>query len=287
MIIAEDTLRFHHSKTNFPLKGQHKKTDCRSCHETLVFSEANSDCISCHTDVHNQTVGNDCARCHTFQNWLIDDVTNIHFENGFPLAGVHASVSCNQCHVSETNLRFERIGNDCISCHLDDYVNTKKPNHQDAGFSTNCLECHDALTFGWSTEKVDHSFFPLTKGHETNDCAKCHTGGDFSNTPANCFACHQVDFESATNPNHLSANFSTDCTICHTTDPDWMPAQFVDHDANHFPIYSGVHAGQWTMCKDCHSNESDYAVFSCTVCHLNPETDVGHTNVNGYIYENT
>ena len=139
---ASDTGRFNHFDTDFSLLGRHSSVDCRSCHETLVFSEASNECISCHTDMHNQTVGSDCARCHSSENWLVDNITELHQDNGFPLLGVHATVSCNDCHVSASDLEFYRIGNDCINCHNDDYASTSNPNHQLAGFSTDCYDCH-------------------------------------------------------------------------------------------------------------------------------------------------
>jgi len=287
MEVGFDTLRFHHGKTNFELKGRHAVVDCRACHETLVFSEANSDCISCHADMHQQTVGTDCARCHNSSNWLVDNTTDLHQENGFPLTGVHKALSCEECHVSASTLQFNRLGNDCISCHLKDFNAATDPNHKQSGFSTNCLECHDVFTPGWGTDKVNHDFFPLTKGHEISDCAKCHVGGNFSNTPTNCVACHQQDFEAATNPNHIQANFPNDCASCHTTDLDWMPAKYTQHDAEYFPICSGKHLGQWSQCTDCHINPSNFAEFSCTVCHINPETDDAHIGLGGYAYENS
>ncbi len=282
-----DTLHFHHGKTNFALEGQHAKVDCRACHSTLVFSESSGACVSCHTDMHQQTVGTDCARCHSSSNWLVDNITTLHQENGFPLTGVHQALDCAQCHLSASALQFERIGNDCASCHLKDFNAATNPNHKEAGFSMECLECHDLFKPGWTTDKVKHDFFPLTKGHEISDCAKCHIGGDYSNTPTNCFACHQPDFQAAANPNHVQASFSNDCATCHTTDPGWTPAQYTQHDAAYFPIYSGKHQGQWVQCMDCHLNASNFAEFSCTNCHINPETNNGHGGVNGYVYENS
>ena len=282
-----DTSKFHHNKTGFVLEGQHAVVDCRSCHESLVFAEAQTTCISCHVDLHQMTVGSDCARCHNAENWPVHNITELHQENGFPLLGAHASVSCFDCHTSETALRFDRIGNDCINCHLDEFQATTNPDHESAGFSTNCIECHDVSSFDWETETVDHSFFPLTKGHEVNECAKCHVGGDFANTPSDCFACHQMDFEATVNPDHQAAHFITDCSACHTTDIGWMPAEYTAHDVEFFPIYSGAHKDTWDDCASCHTNASDYAVFSCTICHLNPETDEAHVGLSGYTYENS
>ena len=64
-----------------------------------------------------------------------------------------------------------------------------------------------------------------------------------------------------------------------------MPAEFKDHDSEFFPIYSGAHEGQWTECIDCHTDPSNYNVFTCISCHQNPETDDSHIGVSGYIYE--
>ncbi|HAD12681.1 MAG TPA: hypothetical protein DCF33_09615 [Saprospirales bacterium] len=150
MVLPFDTMRFHHGKTKFPLTGQHAAVDCRACHQTLIFSEAEgSDCISCHEDMHQQTVGTDCSRCHSTANWMLDDVGGLHQQNGFPLQGVHQKVDCNQCHQSASALQFERLGNQCVDCHLQDFQTTTQPDHKKAGFSTDCQECHDLTTPGW------------------------------------------------------------------------------------------------------------------------------------------
>ena len=282
--IGWDTARFSHTKTDFPLTGKHIQVDCRACHGTMVFSDAGADCISCHQDMHNGTVGNDCARCHNTDSWLVDNIPELHQDNGFPLLGAHAGASCADCHSSETGLRFERIGNDCINCHRADYASTSSPSHQGAGFSTNCVDCHDVTRFDWTTDRVNHDFFPLTKGHDISDCARCHTTGSYSNTPSDCISCHKNDFETAVSPNHQSGGFSQNCIECHTTDPDWMPAVYTQHDAAYFPIYSGAHKGEWDACKDCHTNPSNYAEYTCVTCHMNPETDNQHNGVNGYSY---
>ena len=284
-IIPEDTLKFNHFKTDFPLRGQHAKVDCRACHETLVFAEASSQCIDCHTDMHEMTAGSDCIRCHTTENWLVDNITELHFNEGFPLQGAHAAISCAECHASSTNLQFGRNGNDCASCHLEDFMATTNPDHNAAGFSTNCIDCHGIDDPDWGTEQIDHSFFPLEKGHAITNCAACHIGGDFANTPTECIGCHQMDFNNSENPNHQSADFSTDCASCHTIDVGWSPAEFQEHDGAFFPIYSGSHQGTWTTCVECHNNASDYSEFTCTTCHANPETDDQHVSVNGYSYE--
>ena len=279
-----DSLRFNHNDTNFPLEGGHRATDCRLCHNALVFTEANTECISCHTDMHNMTVGSDCARCHTVDNWLVDNVTELHQDEGFPLLGAHAQIDCIDCHQSETGLQFHRLGNDCINCHMADYLATTMPNHVDAGYSTDCIDCHDINAFDWSSENFLHDFFPLEKGHDIG-CTECHTTGVFTAIPADCISCHETDFENAKNPDHIQLNFGTDCAACHTLDLDWMPARYTEHDAMFFPIYSGAHAGEWSDCVECHPNPADYSVFTCTTCHEKNDTDGEHNGVNGYVYE--
>jgi hypothetical protein len=281
---AADSISFNHNDTDFPLEGGHASTDCRLCHEALVFQETSTDCISCHTDLHNMTVGSDCARCHTVDNWLVDDITGIHQDNGFPLLGIHAQISCNDCHTSDSDLQFTRIGNECINCHMADYLATTAPNHIESGYSTDCIVCHDINAFDWSSENILHDFFPLVKGHDI-DCVDCHTSGVFAALPTDCITCHEQDFDMALNPDHKTLNFGTDCAECHGLDLDWTPANFRRHDDEYFPIYSGEHAGEWSDCIECHPNPSNYAEFTCTTCHGKSDTDGEHGGVGGYVYE--
>ncbi|MEK7257266.1 MAG: hypothetical protein AAB316_21105, partial [Bacteroidota bacterium] len=261
--------RFTHDQTDFPLTGKHASVDCRDCHQSLVFEEAQPDCISCHTDLHQMTVGKDCARCHSTSHWLVDNISELHFDNGFPLLGNHAVADCRDCHVSETALRFNRIGNDCLNCHLDEFQATAAPDHEAAGYSMDCTICHDfaSPSWQWTGGAGNHGFFPLTKGHQIEDCNRCHIGGDFTNTPTDCFACHQDDFQATTSPDHEAGNFPTDCSICHTTDPGWQATDFKQHDQLYFPIFSGKHNGEWNECTDCHTTPGDFKAFSCIDCH--------------------
>ena len=283
--LDRETLLFDHSTTEFELQGAHATTDCKSCHTSMIFNEVDNQCIDCHTDIHYMTVGENCARCHDAGSWLVYEIPEIHEQNGFPLMGAHANLSCVECHTSESILRFDRLGNECINCHDDDYANTQNPNHEQAGYSLECLDCHNPLGFGWNADVITHDFFPLTKGHDIQDCNECHTTGNFSDASPECVNCHQSDFAATMNPNHQSLGFSNDCAACHTTDPGWKPAAFDEHDAQFFPIYSGNHEGEWNSCTECHPNPSNYAEFTCLTCHTNPETDNDHNGISGYSYE--
>lgn len=162
--VLTDSVKFNHDETNFQLNGVHAKTDCKSCHSSSIFSEAPSQCSTCHQDVHNMSVGNDCSRCHTTNNWFVDNIPELHEENGFALTGSHSNLSCVDCHHSETNLRFDRVGNDCINCHQNDFLAAKNPDHSKGGFSSNCVECHDPISNGWDSDNFNHDFFHLFKG---------------------------------------------------------------------------------------------------------------------------
>ena len=257
-----NSLRFNHDKTDFTLEGSHELVDCKMCHEDLTFKGAPMECASCHTDVHSQSVGNDCARCHDSETWLVSNIPELHEANGFPLIGTHNNLSCVECHTSETTLRFDRVGNDCISCHQDDYASTQNPNHQTAGFSIDCIECHNPLGFGWDSESINHDFFPLTQGHDIQDCTQCHTTGNYADASPECVSCHQEDYAGTQDPNHQSSGFSTDCVNCHTTNPGWRPAN-INHDF--FPLSQGHDIQD---CTQCHTT-GNYADASpeCVSCH--------------------
>ncbi|MGB4970406.1 MAG: hypothetical protein WBO31_12800 [Saprospiraceae bacterium] len=280
-----ETVHYNHDSTRFPLTGQHQQLDCRQCHSSLIFNEIKSDCNFCHQDMHQLSVGLECARCHTTSSWIVDDIKEVHFENGFPLTGAHATAECKQCHKSANSLKFDRLGSECIGCHLTDFETADNPNHKGAGFSTNCIECHNPNQRGWKSTSINHDFFPLNQGHDIQDCRKCHTDPVYSNTPTDCASCHNADYNKTQNPNHKAANISTLCSDCHTTQIGWEPAKFLDHDDAYFKIYSGKHKGVWKACVECHTNPANFADFSCIVCHKKMETDNDHKKVNGYFYD--
>lgn len=288
--VNPDYISFDHGTTAFPLEGVHESVTCVDCHSSLVFDEADENCISCHTDIHEMTVGSDCTRCHTVDNWLIDNIQELHYDNGFPLMGAHFSATCVDCHDSASNLTFPRIGNECTNCHLEDYQSAKSPDHVASGYSLNCTDCHSFDGYSWQSEDINHDFFPLEQGHSGLACQDCHLPGTYAGLSQNCFSCHEADFLAASNPNHLQSGFPTDCTICHTLSPDWMPAGFEDHDAQYFPIYSGNHrkGKAWDDCTECHTTPGNFMLFSCIDCHEHSNSSSlarEHREVSGYVFE--
>ena len=279
-------LKFSHDSTSFRLEGSHKVADCKDCHSNLVFEDAETTCISCHLDVHGQSTGNDCTRCHNSDTWSVSNIPELHEENGFPLVGAHQSLSCENCHLSDNQIKWERIGNECVTCHSDDYSNSTNPDHTSAGFSTDCLDCHDPFSQTWGNGTF-HLSFPLTQGHSINDCAACHDVNNFAAASPDCISCHQEDFNSTTIPNHNTSGFSLECTLCHDTNA-WFPADFSEHDDLFFPIFTGKHAEEWESCTDCHTTQGNFTSFSCIECHEhsnNTEVSDDHENVSGFQFE--
>lgn len=280
---------FNHDSTNFKLLGQHQNVDCVMCHKTLVFKDTPTECISCHTNVHQSIDLQDCERCHTNNNWMVLNINEIHQQSRFPLIGAHQQASCYDCHTAGNVFDFKVMSVECVSCHSVDYFGTTAPNHMEAGYGTDCEACHSVAAFDWSSDGIDHSFFPLTKGHDGISCINCHGGGVFTAIDKSCVSCHAEDYTSALNPNHQSLGFATNCEQCHTTDLDWKPARFTNHDALYFPIYSGEHRGEWNSCTECHTNSANYQQFSCIECHEHNKSsmDREHDDENGYVYESS
>jgi predicted CXXCH cytochrome family protein len=352
--LDKEVYSFDHNTTKLPLIGQHKNINCRQCHTSLVFSEAKTRCNECHKDVHQATVSPECSRCHTSDSWLVNNINEIHQMSRFPLLGAHRTADCFQCHKSESLLRFDVQGVNCIDCHRANFIATTNPNHVKAGFPEDCSSCHKLNSFQWAGIGFNHSFFPLVQGHSSIKCADCHKTGNYSSTPTDCYSCHQQDYNKSTNPNHIAArfpttcatchtanpgwkpanfdhssfpltlghstptctdchkngnytstsadcyschqvdynnstnpkhstlNFSTICTTCHTTNPGWKPAKYTQHDNQYFPIYSGRHNGQWNTCSQCHPNTSNYLQFDCITCHANAHRGKNYTNAQCY-----
>jgi hypothetical protein len=284
---AQFAKSFDHGAYGFRLEGAHRATACLSCHKSLEFAKADPQCTSCHLDPHRGEFGATCERCHTARSFLDRAaMTKMHQETRLPLVGAHLAADCQQCHVARSAGRLQFVGLPaaCQGCHMPEYNTARNPVHTTSGFSVECERCHRPLS--WTGAAFDHAGtgFPLTGSHRTVACASCHVGGIYAGTSTACVSCHQNDYD-ATNPSHSSLGFPTTCATCHTT-TNWN-ANFTQHDSLYFPIYSGAHAGRWSVCADCHTQPSNYAVFNCLGCHPHDDkatTDGHHSGVSGYQY---
>ncbi|MCB0695422.1 MAG: hypothetical protein KDC19_14370, partial [Saprospiraceae bacterium] len=129
---------------------------------------------------------------------------------------------CAACH----NGDYNNTPNTCYGCHAAEYNATNDPDHEQAGFPTNCDACH--ATNAWVPATWDHDgqYFPIYSGKhegEWNQCSECHT------TPGNysvfsCIDCHEHDDPVDLADKHedvpgYSYN-SQACYSCHPTGED-------------------------------------------------------------------
>ena len=279
---------FNHATTSFPLTGSHTTVLCSKCH-TAGFKGTSNVCSSCHLPAYTSSqlpghiaagIPKECATCHTAVSWKPSSFN--HTTNGYELKGAHKTiVQCSQCHKGNVTSAPQT----CVGCHKNNF--DAALNHKAQGYPVDCTICHTQNN--WLENIFNHAAtsFPLTGAHSTVVCAKCHTNG-FKGTSTLCYTCHATKYNASTNPNHSAAKFPTNCEICHTTNA-WTPSTY-NHDAQYFPINSGKHKGVWTLCSECHNVATNYATYSCILCHTHSNkatVDSNHKGVKNYSYVST
>jgi hypothetical protein len=279
---------FNHTLyANYALTGAHTTLQCTQCHTNNNFNNLSTACYSCHqanftgtTNPNHVSSGfpTDCSICHSTSNWTSS--TFDHSTTSFPLQGFHATMPCAGCHTSATTYNGS-LPTTCIGCHQADYNGTTNPAHAAAGFPTTCNTCHTMTDWTGATFNHNNTPFPLTGAHTSVACTKCHVNNVFAGTPTDCYSCHKADYTGTTNPNHATAGWPTTCATCHTTTA-WLPATLPSSYHTFFPLNHGNANG---VCTTCHTNSSDYSVFTCTGCHGgNNAANFDHPKVNGYVY---
>ncbi len=238
----------HEAETGVALLGAHAEVQCLLCHNDRgpagVF--AGRGCAGCHVDIHKGTQGALCESCHTEESWRLRDAIALHDRTRFPLVGPHAAAACFECHEGAELGNFAGLDPDCLICHADDLARVDEPDHMAQGWVSDCQRCH--IPLGWKPAVFGHpASFPLSAGHGGLDCLECHEADTFSGLSGDCVSCHLGEFQNTTNPNHLSAGFSTDCEQCHTTST-WGNANFV-----HVPTFPLTNSHGGLDCVDCHT----------------------------------
>ncbi len=277
---------FDHSKTVFPLTGAHVNVACNLCHINGQFANAPTDCYGCHAQDFNKTtapnhvqsgISQQCQICHSTTAW--QPATFDHSKTSFPLTGAHTSVACGTCH---TDNFAGTLPTNCYGCHAKDYAGTANiagvPNHANAGFSQDCTQCHTTATWLNATFNHNATSFPLTGAHTTVPCATCHTDNFAGTLPTNCYGCHAKDYSNTATiagvPNHVTANFPQDCTLCHSTS-SWLNATF-NHNTTAFPL-TGAHTT--VPCATCHTdNYAGTLPTNCYGCHVNDYNNTATMN---------
>jgi hypothetical protein len=263
---------FNHSTSNFPLTGAHIGTNCSDCH-AAGFAGTSAICSDCHTENFNSAtnpnhqslgINTNCETCHTTQpGWAPAQFPD--HDNFYLLAGAHISIKndCTTCH----NENYTTTPNQCFDCHQTDYQNAMNPQHQSAGFNTDCETCHSEDA--WIPSSFDHDvqYFPVYSGSHNEAwtrCTDCHTvQSDFG--LFSCTDCHehnQIDMDDK----HSGLNtyvYQTDaCYECH---PNGEKEGAFDHSTSNFPL-TGSHVG--LGCAECHASGFSGTSNICSDCHL-------------------
>ena len=195
------TSKVDHSRTAFPLRGQHSSVQCVSCHTKparRVKPKADT-CAACHMDPHRGVFKQDCKSCHDESSFKNAGPSGFdHSSTRFPLVDRHAGLACAACHVPNAssptpiasrgtptrsaapptrppaNADFSGLRNECASCHTDVHR---------AELGTSCDTCHTARSFqvaGFKHARVR----PFFDGqHAILRCAQCHTS-TYATTPS-------------------------------------------------------------------------------------------------------
>ena len=264
-----------------PVSAAHAKLEkeCANCHATLEPSRQRALCLDCHKEVaadvsakrgfHGrapQVRAAQCSDCHSEHAGRDADIVGLvresfdHRVTDFALLGAHQTVSCAGCHAAEKP--FWEAPHDCVACHRED------DRHRGA-MGTKCADCHEPVR--WQKARFDHSKtrFPLTDAHAKAQCAQCHPGERYKQTPRDCVGCHKID-------DFHRGSFGTDCASCHTT-KGWEKRSF-DHDRDtKFPL-TGSH--ERVECTGCHTSgvTGPKPKSDCLSCHRG---DDDHRGRNG------
>jgi len=137
------TTVFDHARTRFPLTGGHTAVECKDCHKSQRYKEAQRECIACHVkdDTHKGNLGETCETCHNTRHWK-SWVFNHTKQTKYPLTGGHLQVKCAACHVEKApkGKPIHPLSQRCQECHAKDDVH-------EGQFGVRCEQCH--VTEAW------------------------------------------------------------------------------------------------------------------------------------------
>jgi Cytochrome c7 and related cytochrome c len=288
--------QFDHSKTKFPLLGKHAHVDCIKCHAEGNFKKPVpfAKCMDCHEDAHQGQFAErkdkgECGSCHIVDGWKpsIFGVKE-HAASAYPLAGKHAAVSCDKCHVpAGSATRYKIAFAKCTDCHQDAHGGQ----FAQVPYNNQCEGCHTVKGFKPSTYSIalhQKSRFPLAGAHLAVTCAECHTASaegyaskvvPYRFEDHTCTGCHKNPHGTEFNDKmaqRLPDGRVAGCEACHTV-KSWTDLPSFDHSKTKFPLL-GAHAK--VKCDDCHKpapsettlTEASFKSTSttCSSCHKDP-----------------
>ena len=277
---------FNHSSV-FSLVGIHATQACTACHKNGIYKGTPRDCAGCHLADYQRTASPNhqsagfpttCESCHRPTDASFKGA-NFNHASFFQLVGVHATQACTACHKNNV---YKGTPRDCVGCHQADYQRTTNPNHAVGRLP------HDVRLVPPAERRVVQGRDLQPRVVLPAGRRPCHAAvlgvpqeQRLQGHPARLRQLPPVELPGTQNPNHAAAGFPTTCDSCHKpSDASWHQAVF-----NHtwFPITSGRHAGN--VCSACHTDRSNYKVFSCLGCHTQSSTASHHTGVAGFRYD--
>jgi hypothetical protein len=275
-----DKENFDHSKTRFPLLGEHRYVLCKSCHTPGADGQPRysglpfTNCSDCHRDPHKGGFKQGCDSCHTTLTWKKSNFATAfdHSKTPFPLLGKHLDVSCVTCHVGG-DFKSPIPHTACADCHKPDPHEGQFLKRSDGG---RCESCHTDQ--GWSPSTfsaIDHAKtgFPLVSPHKAVKCESCHVpaGNEtkFKMKFTQCVDCHADEHAGQ----FAGSPWRNHCEQCHTgvtfKKSNYTVAK---HQNSSFPLTGGHLA---VACIECHKPPTAIATgtlyhfsdLSCTTCH--------------------
>lgn len=299
----------------FPLTRGHAGRRCSDCHAAggdrsvaAAMQQAPSlrSCQQCHDSPHGAVEpgqprralaiadAGDCAGCHDTARFAEHNVTSAtHARFGYPLAGVHAALRCEQCHGphgERPRYRGEHLQpTQCAACHDSPhrpaFVTAAQQQSPGDGDCAGChRDSHRDFAAGIVTA-AQHavSGMPLLAPHDRLACDQCHGEASPAKDYAarhpgrradDCRACHR----DVHNGQFDRRTGERQCTACHQP-TQWAPPRFeLQAHADCGFALLGQH--QAVACRSCHDQVVDgVRTFvgtktACADCHRDPHA--GH-----------
>jgi hypothetical protein len=255
-IVKLNSANFDHDKTNYPLKGEHKKARCNSCHEAEQKKrKTSSNCFDCHqkNDPHREALGKKCDECHSEKSW--SEYRFDHDKTDFKLKHKHQKVACDSCHPDS---RYKPTPKRCIECHRYDDSHAGSNGEK-------CQACHDERD--WKKNRFSHkkdADYALQGAHKNLPCSACHKDEVIKKKSkkerrTQCINCHKEDDQ------HLG-RYGDKCKTCHSQKA-WSTTLF-DHEKD--AKYPLVGRHKKARCDSCHPGVlyQEKLENSCNNCHL-------------------
>ncbi len=203
----------------------------------------------------------DCAVCHTTTQWK--GAKFDHSKTKFPLTGSHtfgavrAVPRGRQVYGHAEELRLVPPGR----VQQDDQ---SEPRHGGLPEGLRRLP-HDGAVEGRQVRPHNGNPIPAHRRTHVRAVRLLPRERRLQGHPKNCDGCHLAAYNGTTNPNHVTAGFPKDCTICHNT-TQWKGAKFDHSTMTQFPL-TGAHTT--VQCGSCHeSGVYKGTAKTCDGCHL-------------------